>query len=116
MNTPLSERALIKQATRCLDQSVENLNPETLARLRAARHQALYPRSDSNHIRWTWPAWGLTTAIVLVLAVMLWPWSFRHDPPLLHLEDIEMLASGESLDLYEDLDFYAWLAEHGHAS
>ena len=32
------------------------------------------------------------------------------------LEDVEILSSSETLDLYADLDFYAWLArEKGHA-
>jgi hypothetical protein len=28
------------------------------------------------------------------------------------LEDIEILTSNESLDLYEDYEFYQWLAEN----
>ena len=32
------------------------------------------------------------------------------------LEDLDLLASSEPFDLYEELDFYDWLAEHEHPS
>ena len=32
------------------------------------------------------------------------------------LEDVDLLASSDSLDLYEDLDFYYWLTEHDQTS
>ena len=99
-----------------LDESAENLPQDTLSRLRAARYEALH-HPYKNTLSWGWPAWGgLATTCLIVLSLSLW-WNGPANEDLIPpVEDLDLLASAEPFDLYEDLDFYDWLAEHEHPS
>jgi len=57
------------------------------------------------------PAGGLVTACLLVTVVVLqWPDSARISPVD---SDILLFASADEIELYENLEFYLWLAENG---
>jgi hypothetical protein len=85
--------------------------------LAAARRKALAGRTRRGH-SWAWGFGGLATAAAGVLGLVLWlggphgPGPTASVPPM---EDMELLASGEDVDFYADLDFYLWLAEDGGA-
>ena len=104
-------RAAVK---RDLDQSVEELTPDITTRLRTARRVALHQQPKG--LPWLRPAWGVATACAVGLALMVF-WSGQPGKsPNPVLEDVDLLASSDSLDLYEDLDFYYWLTEHDQTS
>lgn len=95
-----------------LDHTARDLDAATLSRLNQARQAALQAARASKPRPWLWPM-ALATACSLALAVAIWP---RVMPQPLSLptavaqpEDFTMLAGEEQLDLYEELDFYAWL-------
>ena len=113
MNTPHDDEAWIGRATALLDQSAENLDAATLSRLNRARHAALAQR------RGAWRPWvvgtGLAGAVAAMLAIGIGLHG-RLDAPAAHTAlpfdagDIDVLTSDEdTLDLSENLDFYAWL-------
>lgn len=94
------------------------LSPE-LARARRtalARRRSLRPAA--------WGVAGLATAAAGVLGLVLWLGP-HHGPsgpsgpaapgPMAAADDLELLASGEGVEFYADLDFYVWLAEDGGA-
>ena len=96
-------------AKRVLDRSLESIEADTLARLRQARQRAV-ESAPARVPRFVW-AGGLATAFaaLLVAAVLLFqPVSPSSVPTL---EDVEILASSEGLDFYDELEFYHWLAD-----
>lgn len=101
-----------QQAKNLLDDSAQNLDAATLLRLRRARRNALAQRRTP--VRWVLPA-GLAFACALILAIAVW----HPHAPQGHANASATAAStpavgaSEALadddELYEDLDFYAWL-------
>lgn len=97
-----------------LDARASALDGATLSRLRQAREAALrqpgssrwLPDLSGNGLRWAGAAAG-----VLLLVVALSVWRQAGVPPQGVMDDLEVLASSEDLDLYRDLDFYLWLEQ-----
>ena len=89
---------------------MENLDAATLSRLNQARHQALERKSRVGfngslvtHIA--------TIAVVLLLVVNLVPQRPAISPITFSSDELEVLAvtDSETLEFYEDLEFYQWL-------
>lgn len=95
-----------------LDASIESLPPATLAKLRQARQRALaqepaHPASRTR--RWWLPASAISaTAASAVLSVWLTT-TMAPQARVNGLEDIDMLASADNTELYEQMEFYEWL-------
>jgi len=105
------EKELIGHIRRLLDESAEDIEAATAARLAQARSRAL-GEVTKRRILWRWPALGLATAAAAILAFMM---TFRAAPPQLtaeHREVLEIFASGQNLELYRNLEFYAWLSKN----
>jgi len=105
------EKELIGHIRRLLDESAEDIEAATAARLALARSRALQEETK-RRIPWRWPALGLATAAAGILAFMM---IFRAAPPPLtaeHREVLEIITSGQNLELYRNLEFYAWLAKN----
>jgi hypothetical protein len=101
---------LVSAAKRLLDESVRDLDQETVLSVQRARLNAL--EGVSSHRPWLRWAGGMALACVTVLALTLWLWpsfegSYSHLPLL---EDLELVQSSENIELSEDLEFYDWLA------
>jgi len=96
-----------------LDCSARDLDGASVSRLNRARQAALHSARRAQSPRWLWPAtWAGAFALTLVIA--LWPRLLPDTPAMPSsnvgaAEDFQMLASSEELELYEELDFYAWL-------
>ena len=103
-----SERRLVAAAKELLDEQVAQLDQPVVDRLRQARREAI--EAGPKPVRMLW-AGGLAAACVGLLAVSLWIWQPAGPHPIPDPEDLEILASEEDLDLYEDLEFYSWLAD-----
>ncbi|MGH8178639.1 MAG: hypothetical protein ACREV5_20465 [Steroidobacter sp.] len=106
-------RAADETAKALFDESVERLDARTCSRLTQARHAALdeLEKSRPMRARWLWaPAAGLAAAVLAVL-VGSWPGSEPAAPESLLLEDFDLVAGTENLELLQDVEFYAWLAE-----
>lgn len=112
MNTP-EHPAWIARIREQLDASAHNLDAAALARLNAARQAALAQHTGRRwQIRWMPAAGMLSTACALLLALGLWhTHRVVRTEPTLHAtgDDLGIVAGAENLDMYEDLDFYAWL-------
>jgi len=114
MNAPHDDDARwVDRATALLDASADNLDAATLSRLNRARQAALAAR------RRRWRPWtvgaGLAGAAAAMLAIAIGLHG-RIDAPSSHAAapldatDIDVLSSDDdTLDLSENLDFYAWL-------
>jgi len=108
----------ISDARALLDASARQLDDATVARLARARRAALdLPRAP----RWTarWRSWGLPLAGLAAACAILVALNPGHprradvgsgaQPPVASGVEIEAGASDEIIDLYQDLEFYAWL-------
>ncbi len=108
-------RAWLQQIRTELDTSTRDLDAHTLSRLNRARQQALLQVTRTAPRPWHWLL--LASAASLAMALMLLPHirpTATVTAPIVEtgttsVEDFELLTEGESLALYSDLDFYAWL-------
>jgi hypothetical protein len=101
---------LERKARALFEDSVERLDARTRSRLTQARNRALDEvKKGVVQRRWIWaPAGGFALAAVVAVGVVLW--SGRSTPPApAALEDLEIVADSENLDLLQDVEFYAWL-------
>lgn len=99
------------RAREVFEDSLDRLDGRTRSRLTQARHAALDELKRGHaRARWLWaPAGGLAAA-ALVAVVLLGRPSLQSEngaPPLDELE----AAAGENIELLQDVEFYAWLAE-----
>lgn len=109
------EKDFLDFAQQRLSQGTENLDPETRRKLIAMRNRALnIPENKKRLPEWApLPAMGLLTAILYLMITYAKPAPAPR--PDTGLEDLEILASLDSLELYEDLEFYEWLADESGA-
>jgi hypothetical protein len=111
MNGPRDDDPWIGRAKALLDESARNLDGSALSRLNRARQAALAePRSRFRP--WVFGA-GIAGVAVAVFAVAI-GLDHRTGVPAAPLQaaDIDVLTSDgddDTLDLSENLDFYAWL-------
>ncbi|MFQ5596757.1 MAG: hypothetical protein ACE5GK_01770 [Nitrospiria bacterium] len=104
---------LIASAKDLLNQAQRELDSVIVSRLRHARQQALDAHADKDKTRSPWliPASGIVLACAGALVFFLW---LRTPPPMdagVGIEDLDLLTADESLEFYQDLEFYAWLSE-----
>ncbi len=92
-----------------LDASLDKLDPDVRRRLQQARHAALETSAKPRMPFWQ-PAGALLLVSVLLLSVFIWP-ERQNMPAPMALADLELMTADDSLQLYEDLDFYQWLLE-----
>ena len=96
-----------------LDRSAQQLDELTTARLRAARQRAL----DARPRRLAWlAAGGLATAALTATLVTFLLFAPAVAPPASGLEQLDLLSENDGLELYRDLEFYRWLADHTDAA
>lgn len=113
MNQQDSDKQIIDQVTRSLDQQADELDAATLSTLRQARARALDEMAHKTPRFKAGALWvgGLATAGACAVALMLvWP----EDPAIKTefgpaIADAEMLSDENSIEFYEELDFYIWL-------
>lgn len=109
------EREIAERATRLFTESVRGLDGATRARLAQARARAVEAAASGSSFPWrpsSLVPLGAVAAVALAVAV-IWqgPESALGVSQPAVLGDLDILLEGESFDLIEDLEFYAWLLE-----
>lgn len=103
----------LQQAVRQLLQAdAEQMDEQVTLRLAAARRRAV----AASATRTPWPqlaGWAFAASVLLAVGV---GWQLKPTEPGLKADDFELLMSTEALELYEDWEFYAWLATANDAS
>lgn len=116
---PIEEPEFLAAAKSSLDKAADDLDGRVLARLKMVRRQAIDADKQASGFakwltpgHWMIPASGFAvTAVVAVLATSLWIDKSGDD--LLAgpaLEDIQIISNMDDIELYEELEFYQWLA------
>lgn len=111
----------LERAKVLLDQSAQNLDAATLSRLQQARHAALARQPPRRFRGWFLSA-GLVGACALLLVfVMMHPAPSETEIAVptdaaatksaetFSGDDMSIVSGDDSLELYQDLEFYAWL-------
>ena len=103
-----AEQAFAARAKQVFDESVDGLDAASLSRLNRGRQAALaeIDRPRQRWSRWT-PAVG--AAAVVLLAVVMLRGPAEIDVIAAPASDLEILLSEESIDMFEELEFYSWL-------
>lgn len=113
------EQDIAGRARQLFADSVAGLDGRTRSQLAQARARAVEAAARRRSAVWTTPARLLPigAAAAAVLAVtLLWQGPELGPAPAAPVEsvvlnDLDLLLEGENLDLFEDLEFYAWLLE-----
>jgi len=110
------EKILLERTKVLLDEEAGQLDPAVANRLRAARLAAIrQARPGARPLPFSvfrlLPA-GALAALILAFSFFLagHPEDRSTRPGM--FEDIEIMTISEPMDLYEDLEFYEWLATH----
>ena len=114
MKNQNDENSFLKKVKHSLDQSEENIPAETQSRLQRIRQESLNIKEKEKIWKIKWlltPYPALATAAVVLLAVLLSFPGNREQIPFNPIDDLEILASSNKIEFYDELDFYAWLAE-----
>ena len=98
--------AKIKQG---LNDSVRDLDANTLSKIRQIRSQAI-EKAETKNTKWSGVMAGaLATACVMVFAVAIFLKTPTIEP--VSVDDLELISSSDNLELFEDLEFYEWLED-----
>jgi hypothetical protein len=112
-----SEAQFVARIRASLEQDSERLAPGIRTRLRRMRHEALTARRAPSRPRggWRYAAGALAATAAVAGLVMLLP--INHAPegtPLAAMDDLDILAASEPLEIFEDMEFYTWLSDLEH--
>jgi hypothetical protein len=107
----------VNEARALLDASVQELDGATVARLARARRAALFQSRRPTWANWrSWwlPLTGFAAAGAIALALGIGHLHRVSGNPGAQATsagaaDIDASASDDTIDLYQDLEFYAWL-------
>jgi hypothetical protein len=110
--TERDDGELARRARQLFDQSVQELDAETLSRLNRSRQRALAEVKDGGAhaawLRWTPVAAAAAAAVAVVI---VWnPGDGVDEVPRTAASDLELLLAEDELEMLEDLDFYRWMA------
>ena len=106
-------RELERKSRAAFDESVEGLDAETRSKLARARARALGEyRGRRINLRSAWVPAGVAATASLASALLLLGDDGARPaapPALAAIEDLDIVAGGEDLDMFEeDVEFYAW--------
>ena len=101
-----------------LDQRCEEIDADTLQQIRASRVAALAKVETQNNL-WKRPAAyslaGFAMFAIMSVAIYLAP--IREQPPQLAntaFEDLPIILRTQSLEFFENMDFYIWMTTEIH--
>jgi hypothetical protein len=120
MNEKLSEKEarFLEKARQGFLASEEHLDAGTLSRLREARRRAVEASDARGRGFFRIPNWmragAFATAAAAVVVFTIWVDTPRQELPVKNADDIEIVLNVDNMDIYEDLDFYEWLAGTGN--
>jgi len=112
MNDQSNNDELAAKAKDVFDDSVERLDGAALSRLNQGRHAALEGLANAE-VSAQWRRWlpaGGVAAVALVSVMVLRGPEVENIPGEV-TADFEILLEGESLEMYQDLEFYSWIDE-----
>ena len=112
MNDPGKNRSVEDQAKELFDDSVERLDAASLSQLNQGRHRALSEMQRSPGMaqwrRWA-PVTGVAAAALVAVLLVRGPTGVDMVEEAITASDFEMLLQEDSIEMFEDLEFYSLL-------
>jgi len=102
------EKAFTERINRVLNEQVDQFDDENSRRLKQARMQAVEIVGRKHTQNWK-PVIAFAFSILLGLAIIVWPKLDGFNDISSPVEDLDLLVADDSLQLYEELEFYQWL-------
>lgn len=119
MRGDLENEDTLNRVRMALDKSVDELPQEVIRALRDRRLKAVALAERRERRLLSLPGWvtagGVASLAILVVAVSLWIAPVGKQLPEHDLDELDLVTSGEQLELYEDLEFFLWLEERDNA-
>lgn len=112
-----SEKILISAIKQTLDNSEHELDKGTLNKLQQARTTAVQhsvrPGTNRSYFNpWLRPVTGAAViALCVGLLFSVWHSGSTDYTEISSIEDLQILSEAEDFKLYEELEFYQWLAD-----
>lgn len=114
VNDPAPD-SLEQRSRELFDESVGRLDARTRSRLNQARQRALNELNKGTSRRYwlTAPLGGVAAALVIAVVMMTGRETIAPGPDsaTLPLDDFDIVADADSLELLQDVEFYSWMAE-----
>lgn len=102
---------LVRKIREVLDQSLHDIDTNSLARLEQARQVALAGQNQ-RPTYYPWLRWGLVPATIMALILLIHPWGTGQPEPQPHIADLALLTGADNIEFFsEELEFYQWLLE-----
>ena len=112
------EARFLEKARQSLLAAEDRLDAGTLSQLRDARVRAVEAADARGRGFFRIPNWmragAFATAVAAVMVFMIWVDPPRPELPVKSLDEFEIVLYADNLDIYEDMDFYEWLAGAGN--
>jgi len=117
-----ADAALVERIRRHLDQQIDGYDDATLSRLEQARRRALatadrrprpWWRMRDYGSAWLLPAGAFASIVATAVALSIMV-AEPGNGLAREVDDLELLTSGEEIELYENLEFYEWLQDREH--
>ena len=114
MKIDQDNKSLKESVKQILDQDVAQMDDQIVEKLRHVRRKAMVEEDRLplfHRRRFPLSLAGVMAGVLVVVSLILFG---RSDTPNLTSNmaaEMDILLSEETLDFYEDLDFYAWLVE-----
>lgn len=106
---------LEQRSRELFEDSVGRLDARTRSRLNQARQQALSELNKGASRRYwmTAPLGGLAAAVVIAVVMMTGREAVvpGRESAVLPLDDFDIVADADNLELLRDVEFYSWMAE-----
>ena len=112
MNTDdhnMNDEKLVSQVCDALDDSVNRIDAESSQKIIAARKNALESTPKGFSLPKLFAV--AATALSIFIAVMIVNTQLNQPLEREDIKTIEMVASQDNFELYEELEFYTWLVE-----
>ena len=122
----MSEKDFLHKINEQLDKKAEHLDAATLSKLNQARQRALENIGHStqgifsdiitgSRLRWL-PASAMAGLAIVAFGSFLFLQNIDNSIDDRSVDTLEIVASSNNLDMYEQLDFYMWLLEEGESA
>lgn len=112
------EARFLEKARQALLAGEDQLDAATLSRLREARAKAVEAAGEREGGFFRIPNWmragAFATAVAAVMVFTIWVEPPKQELPVKSVDEFEIVLYADNLDLYEDMDFYEWLADVGN--
>lgn len=113
MSNEPDENEFEHKARALFEDSVERLDARTRSKLTQARNQALDEvKKGAVRRRWIWaPVGGVALAAVVAVVMVSGGLRSSAESGTLALEDIDIVADSDNIEMLEDVEFYMWLED-----